>query len=88
MDIFTEHKWWWTGLLLATVVTVVHKFGEVHPVVVGIPVVGHFLISFIIAGIPWLIYRLMKRPLSSDQFMWTFTVAWLLLAIPQWIPNP
>lgn len=86
MVVFSKHKVWWAVLLVATIVTVVRATGATHPIEVGIPVVGHLLIAFLLAGLPWFIYRLLKKPLTSEQFMWTYTVAWSLFAIPQWFP--
>ena len=34
----------------------------------------------LLAGIPWLFYKLIKKPLTPSQIMSTYTVAWLIVA--------
>ena len=81
MKLFSNHKWWWVILVIATITVSIITSYEVTFIGLIVSVAGHLLFSVIAAFIPWLVYRLIGRPFNSEQMMSTISVAWLLLAV-------
>ena len=81
MKLFSNHKWWW--LLLTGATFVVSVITSQHITLTGIlsTMAGHLAFSVVIATIPWLVYRLSGRPLSTEQMMSTITMGWFIMAV-------
>lgn len=81
MKLFSNHKWWWLLLIAATFV--VSVITSQHITLTGIlaTMAGHLTFSIVIAAIPWLVYRLSGRPLSTEQMMSTITMGWFIMAV-------
>jgi len=78
--VFREHKTWWAALSAAGLaVAGILGAGEI-PRIAGL-YVGLLLWSFVLAGIPWAVRKLFRRPLTSKQFMYTYTVAFLIIVL-------
>ncbi|TVQ73485.1 MAG: hypothetical protein EA363_03140 [Balneolaceae bacterium] len=88
MTLFSNHKWWWTLLLSATIAVSVVTSYEVTAVNMLYSVAGHFAFAIGVAAIPWLVYRLAGHPLTTEQMMATITVAWLILAVANLLVIP
>jgi hypothetical protein len=81
MKIVTDHKIWWLLIILAT--GMVSAATSYHITVGGIvsSMVGHLVFSIGVAMVPWVFYRVIGKPLTTEQMMATITVGWLILAI-------
>ncbi len=88
MKLFSNHKWWWTVLLSATLVVSVITSYEVTSAGLLSSVLGHFAFSLGAAALPWLVYRLAGHPLNTEQMMATITVAWMILAVANLLVIP
>ena len=79
--LFKNHPLWWglllTGTLLVSLITT--KSGLSFYSLLN-SMAGHLLFATIIAAVPALIFRLLKRPLSTHWIMILFTVGWTILA--------
>lgn len=77
---FREHKTWWAVLSAAGLaIAGILGAGDI-PRIAGL-YVGLLLWSFVLAGIPWAVRKLFRRPLTSRQFMYTYTVAFLVIVL-------
>ena len=88
MTLFRNHKWWWAVLLSATLVVSVVTAYEVTAVGLLYSVAGHFAFAIGVAIVPWLFYRLIGRPMDTEQMMATITVSWLILAVANLLVMP
>jgi len=88
MTLFRKHKWWWTALLSATIVVSAITSQKVTAVNMLYSVAGHFAFAIVAAAVPWIVYRLIGRPLTTEQMMATITVAWLILAVANLLVMP
>lgn len=81
MKIITNHILWWVLLIMAT--AVVSALTSYHITVGGMvsSMAGHLAFAAGIAMIPWFVYRLIGKPLTTEQMMATITAGWLILAI-------
>jgi hypothetical protein len=85
MNLFTTHKGWWAALAGGSLVIAfltVEDSGVASSLGMAI---GLMLFSLLVAGIPWLFYRLIKKPLTTNQIMSTVTVIWILFAISKFL---
>ena len=83
MKIFSDHKIWWGtlaigSLLVATLTTADLSIGGI----LG-KSISHILLSLVLGGIPWLISKFIRKPMTSAQLMTTITVVWGLLVASQ-----
>jgi branched-subunit amino acid ABC-type transport system permease component len=88
MNMFRAHKWWWLALLVATLAVSAITSQTVTAVNMLYSVAGHFAFAIGVAAIPWIVYRLVGRPLTTEQMMATITVAWLILAVANLLVMP
>ena len=84
MDTLTEHRTWWIVLSLGSLVLGIFSTDSFVGAL-GFAV-GHLFFSALLAGLPWLVYRMMKRGLNGEQLMSTYTVCWVLFALPFLFP--
>ncbi|WP_342349782.1 hypothetical protein [uncultured Nitrospira sp.] len=87
MNLFTAHKGWWTALAGGSLVVAFLTMDDL-----GIPgalgkAIGMMLVSLLVTGIPWLFYRIIKKPLTTTQIMSTVTVMWALFALSQFVAS-
>lgn len=81
MKLFSSHKWWWLLLIVATFIVSIITSRYITLTGILASMAGHLAFSIVIATIPWLVYRLSGRPLSTEQMMATITVGWFILAV-------
>ncbi len=81
MKLITNHKWWWLLLIAGSICVSVITSREVAPMGLLISTARHLAFSIVVATIPWLVYRLLRRPLTTEQMMATISMGWLILAI-------
>ena len=81
MKIITEHKTWWLCLIAGTLA--VSLITTKSFTVMGFlsSIVGHLGFAIMVALIPWAVYLLLKKPLTTEQMMATITMGWLILAV-------
>jgi hypothetical protein len=81
MKLITNHKWWWSILIIATLIVSVITSLEVTFTGIIISMTGHLIFAVAVAALPWLIYLLIKKPLNTEQMMTAITIGWLVLAV-------
>lgn len=81
MKIISNHTWWWISLIFATIAVSIITSQQLTLTGLLFSIAGHLVFSIVVATIPWLFYRLMGNPLTTEQMMWTITVGWLILAV-------
>lgn len=81
MKLIANHKWWWTVLIIGTLIVSVITSQEVTIGGVIWSMAGHLLFAVAAAMLPWIIYRLIKKPLNTEQMMTAITIGWLILAV-------
>jgi len=81
LKFFSNYILWWTVLVIATIIVSIITSYEVTFTGLMGSVAGHLLFSIIVAFIPWTVYWLIGRPLTTEQMMSTISVAWLILAV-------
>lgn len=81
MKVFSRHKIWWVLLITFTIVVswITSKSPDVMNIVFS--TAGHLAFSLIASLIPLIIYWIIRKPLTTEEYMSTFTVAWLILAV-------
>ncbi len=81
MKIVTDHKLWW--LLIITATGIVSAVTSYQITLAGMlsSMIGHLVFSIAVAMVPWVFYRIIGKPLTTEQMMATITVGWLILAI-------
>ncbi|MFO8028245.1 MAG: hypothetical protein R6U28_00115 [Cyclonatronaceae bacterium] len=88
MNLFRAHKWWWALLLVATLAVSAITSQTVTAINMLYSVAGHFVFAIGVAAIPWIVYRLIERPLTTEQMMATITVGWVILAVANLLVMP
>jgi len=81
MKLISNHLWWWLILIVATIIVSIITSYRVTLSGLLVSVLGHLLFSILVAAIPWIVYKLIGRPLTTEQMMSTITVGWLILAV-------
>ena len=81
MKLFSSHKAWWCGLVVASLIVAFVTADSLSIVAVLGSVIGLMLFSFLLAGLPWFVYHLIGKPMTSTQMMTTITVAWLIASL-------
>lgn len=81
MKLFRRHKMWW--IILITFTAAVSWITSKNPGVMNVAVsmAGHFAFSLVASLIPFVFYWIIRKPMTTEEYMSTFTVAWLILAI-------
>jgi hypothetical protein len=81
MKLFRKHPVWW--IILLTLTVAVSRVTSAEPGVENLlySVAGHFAFSFVVSLIPLIVYKAIRKPMNTEEFMATFTVAWLILAV-------
>jgi len=81
MKIFSRHKIWW--VLIITFTIVVSWATSKSPDVMNIlfSTIAHLAFSLIASLIPLVFYWIIKKPMTTEEYMSTFTVACLILAV-------
>lgn len=81
MKIIINHILWWILLIVAT--AIVSAITSYHITLGGMvsSMTGHLAFAAGVAMIPWIVYRLIGKPLTTEQMMATITAGWLILAI-------
>jgi hypothetical protein len=81
MKIITNHILWWVLLIIATVIVSALTSYQITARGMVSSMAGHLAFAAGIAMIPWIVYRLIGKPLTTGQMMATITAGWLILAI-------
>ena len=81
MKIITDHILWWILLILATVVVSAITSYQITPGGMLSSIAGHLAFALGVSMLPWVFYRLIGKPLNSEEMMATITVGWLILAV-------
>ncbi|MCC5940349.1 MAG: hypothetical protein JJU37_02320 [Balneolaceae bacterium] len=81
MKLITGHIWWWALLLTGTVIVSAITSYEITLYGIFSSISGHLLFAVGVALIPWIFYRLIGKPLTTEQMMATITVGWLILTV-------
>jgi hypothetical protein len=81
MKIFTDHILWWILLIAATaVVSAITSYRITLDGMIS-SIAGHLAFAVGISLLPWTFYKLIGKPLNSEEMMATITVGWLILAV-------
>ena len=81
MKIITDHILWWILLIAATAVVSAITSYQITPGGMLSSIAGHLAFAVGISMLPWVFYRLIGKPLNTEQMMATITVGWLILAV-------
>jgi len=81
MKIITDHILWWILLIAATAVVSAVTSYQITPGGMLSSIAGHLIFAIGVALVPWIVYRLIGKPLTTEQMMATITAGWLILAI-------
>jgi hypothetical protein len=81
MKLITNHRVWWSILIVATLIVSVITSQEITLTGIIISMLGHLVFSFAVATLPWIVYWLIKKPLNTEQMMTAITIGWLILAV-------
>ena len=85
MKIFSDHKIWWGALAIGSVLVATLTTSDLGIGGILGKSLSHLFFSLILGGIPWLISKLIRKPMTSAQLMTTITVVWGLLVSSQLI---
>lgn len=81
MKIITDHILWWILLIVATAVVSAITSNQITLGGMITSMAGHLTFAVGIALFPWIIYRIIGKPLTTKEMMSTITVGWLILAV-------
>jgi hypothetical protein len=81
MKINTKYTLWWILLIATTAAVSAITSYQITPGGLLSSMAGHLAFAIGIALIPWIVYRLIGKPLTTEQMMATITVGWLILAV-------
>lgn len=81
MKLFKEHIAWWVILVLLTLVVSLITSDQVTALGLIFSMLGHFAFATIVSVIPLIIYWIIRKPLNTEEYLATFTVAWLILSV-------
>lgn len=81
MKIFKKYNIWWFILFALTIAVSLVTTG--NPSLSGLlfSMLGHFAFAAVVSIPPLIFYWAIRKPLSAEEYMSTFTVAWLVLAV-------
>lgn len=80
MKIIINHILWWLFLIAGTAVVSAVTSHKITPEGMLSSMAGHLSFAIGAALIPWIVYRLLGKPLTTEEMMSTITVGWLILA--------
>ena len=83
MKIFSDHKIWWGALAIGSLIVATQTTPDLGIGGILGKSMGIILFSLVLGGIPWLISKLIRKPMTSVQLMTTITVAWGLVVASQ-----
>ncbi|PWN07395.1 hypothetical protein [Rhodohalobacter mucosus] len=81
MVIFKKYKTWWFVLFVLTIAVSFITAGTPSFTGLLFSMLGHFAFAAVVSIPPLIFYWFIKKPLSPEEYMATFTVAWLILAV-------
>lgn len=81
MKVFKDHIVWWLIIIILTLGVSLITSNNITAMGLIFSALGHFAFAFIVSIFPLLFYWIVKKPLSNEEYMSTFTVAWLILTI-------
>ncbi|MFP8490050.1 hypothetical protein ACKGJO_13255 [Gracilimonas sp. Q87] len=81
MKVFRDHKGWWLILVILTLIVSLITSNNVTILGLTFSMLGHFSFAMVVSIFPLLFYWIIKKPLSTEEYMSTFTVAWLILSV-------
>lgn len=85
MKIFSDHKIWWGALAIGSLIVATQTTSDLGIGRILGKSTGMLLFSLVLGGIPWLTYKLIRKPITSVQRMTQITVAWGLVVASQLI---
>ncbi len=83
MKLFSDHKIWWGALAVGSLIVANLTTSDLGIGGILGKSMGMILFSLVLGGIPWLISKLFRKPMTSVQLMTTITVAWGLVIASQ-----
>ena len=83
MKIFSDHKIWCGALAIGSLIVATQTTADLAIGGILGKSMGIILFSLVLGGIPWLISKLIRKPMTSVQLMTTITVAWGLVVASQ-----
>lgn len=81
MKIFRDHIVWWLILVILTMTVSIITTHNVTALGLLFTMLGHFAFAIIVSLFPLIFYWIIKKPLTTEEYMSTFTVAWLILSV-------
>ncbi|MDZ7808410.1 MAG: hypothetical protein U5K71_15060 [Gracilimonas sp.] len=81
MKLFKDHIIWWIILVLMTFIISMITSEQVTSLGLVFSMLGHFAFATIVSVFPLIFYWIIKKPLNTEEYMATFTVAWLILSV-------
>lgn len=85
MKLFSDHKIWWGALAVGSLIVATQTTSDLGIGGILGKSMGMILFSLVLGGIPWLTYKLIRKPITSVQRMTQITVAWGLVVASQLI---
>ena len=85
MKIFSDHKIWWGALAIGSLIVATQTTSDLGIGGTLGKAMGMILFSLVLGGIPWLISKLIRKPMTTVQLMTTITVVWGLLVASQFM---
>ena len=81
MKISSKYIIWWSILIALTIAVSLVTSVEPGYTALLFSLLGHFAFAAVVSIPPLIFYWLIRKPLSAEEYMSTFTVAWLVLAV-------
>jgi hypothetical protein len=81
MKLFRDHIAWWLILVVLTLIVSLITSNNVTALGLLFSMLGHFAFALIMSVLPLIYYWIIKKPLNAEEYLATFTVAWLILSV-------
>jgi len=81
MKIITNHILWWILLIAATIIVSAVTSYQITMEGMLSSIAGHLAFAIGVALVPWVVYRLIGKPMNTEEMMATITMGWLILAV-------
>jgi hypothetical protein len=81
MKIITNHFFWWILLIAATAAVSAVTSYQITPGGMISSMAGHLIFAVGVALVPWIVYRIFGKPMTTEEMMATITAGWLILAV-------
>lgn len=81
MKIITDHILWWILLVVATAIVSAITSNQITLFGMFASMAGHLTFAVVLSLVPWIVYRLFGKPLTTEEMMATISVGWLILAV-------